>query len=196
MNAYIFDTFVMHSIVLENTEEDGIYTTSCDLVEIGPLNCPDVNNFNFIKTMIRDIHYTPVARNWWTDFSTWEDFYGILRGGKELSMHLIVRKINNQLERLVNNVSYIDLVDENGNITIQYDETFPTISQGFKVTAKRKRLRKLKDIAAYNVAKLIVSQTDLETLDIPHSLISLVSMFLDTHSGEIWTKTDVFCYPS
>ena len=187
MNAYIFDTFVMHSIVLENTEEDGIYTTSCDLVEIGPLNCPDVNNFNFIKRMIRDIHYTPVARNWWTDFSTWEDFYGILRGGKELSIHLIVRKINNQLERLVNNVSYIDLVDENGNITIQYDETFPTISQGFKVTAKRKRLRKLKDIAAYNVAKLIVSQTDLETLDIPHSLISLVSMFLDTHSGDYRT---------
>ena len=187
MNAYIFDTFVMHSIVLENTEEDGIYTTSCDLVEIGPLNCPDVNNFNFIKTMIRDIHYTPVARNWWTDFSTWEDFYGILRGGKELSMHLIVRKINNQLERLVNNVSYIDLVDENGNITIQYDETFPTISQGFKVTAKRKRLRKLKDIAAYNVAKLIVSQTDIKTLDIPHSLHSLVSMFLDTNSGDYHT---------
>ena len=187
MNAYIFDIFVMHSIVLENTEEDGIYTTSCDLVEIGPLNCPDLNNFNFIKTMIRDIHYTPVARNWWTDFSTWEDFYGILRAGKELSMHLIVRKISNQLERLVNNVSYIDLVDENGNITIQYDETFPTISQGFKVTAKRKRLRKLKDIAAYNVAKLIVSQTDIETLDIPHSLHSLVSMFLDTQSGDYRT---------
>jgi hypothetical protein len=187
MNAYKFDIFVMHSIVLENTEEDGIYTTSCDLVEIGPLNCPDVNNLNFIKTMIRDIHYTPVARNWWTDFSTWEDFYGILRAGKELSMHLIVRKINNQLERLVNNVSYIDLVDENGNITIQYDETFPTISQGFKVTAKRKRLRKLKDIAAYNVAKSIVSQTDIETLDIPHSLHSLVSTFLDTQSGDYRT---------
>ena len=122
MNAYKFDIFVMHSIVLENTEEDGIYTTSCDLLEIGPLKCPDVKNLNFIKTMIRDIHHTPVARNWWTDFSTWEDFYGILRAGKELSMHLIVRKINNQLEQLVNNVSYIDLVDENGNITIHYDE--------------------------------------------------------------------------
>ena len=90
--------------------------------------------------MILNIHYTPVARTWWTDFSTWEDFYGILRAGKELSMHLIVRRINNQLERLVNNVSYIDLIDENGNITIQYDETLPTISQGFKVTAKSKQL--------------------------------------------------------
>ena len=168
MNAYKFDIFVMHSIVLENTEEDGIYTKSCDLLEIGPLKCPDV-------------------KNWWTDFSTWEDFYGILRAGKELSMHLIVRKINNQLEQLVNNVSYIDLVDENGNITIHYDETFPTISQGFKVTAKRKRIRRLKDISAYNVAKSIVSQTDIETLDIPHSLQSLVSMYLDTHSGDYRT---------
>ena len=48
MNAYKFDIFVMHSIVLENTEEDGIYTTSCDLLEIGPLNCPDMNNLNVI----------------------------------------------------------------------------------------------------------------------------------------------------
>ena len=70
MNAYKFDIFVMHSIVLENTEEDGIYTT----IEIGSLNCPDVKKLNFIKTMIWDIHHTPVARNWWTDFSTWEDF--------------------------------------------------------------------------------------------------------------------------
>jgi len=60
MNAYKFDIFVMHSIVLENTEEDGIYTTSCDLLEIGPLKCPDVKNLNFIKTMIRDIHHTLV----------------------------------------------------------------------------------------------------------------------------------------
>ena len=128
-----------------------------------------MNKLNVIKTMIRDIHCTPLARNWWTNISTWEDFYGFLRARKELSMHLIVSKINNQLEQLVNNISYIDLVDENGNITIQYDETFPTISQGFKVTAKRKRLRRLKDISAYNVAKSIVSQTDIESFDIPHS---------------------------
>ena len=37
MNAYVFDIFMSHSIVLEDTEEDGIFTTTCDLVEIGPL---------------------------------------------------------------------------------------------------------------------------------------------------------------
>jgi hypothetical protein len=46
--------------------------------------------------------------------------------------------MNNQLTLLENSVSYIDLIDDNGNKTIQYDETFPTLSQGFKVKAKRK----------------------------------------------------------
>ena len=38
MNAYVFDIFITHSIVIEDFEEDGIYTTTCDLVEVGPLN--------------------------------------------------------------------------------------------------------------------------------------------------------------
>ena len=83
--------------------------------------------------MICDISSAPVIKKWWEDFSTWEDFYGILQSGTELSMHSIVTKINNQLTLIENNVSYIDLIDDNGNITIQYDETLPTLSQGFKV---------------------------------------------------------------
>ena len=102
-------------------------------------------------------------------------------------MHSIVTKINNQLTLLENGVSYIDLIDDNGNITIQYDETFPTLSQGFEVKAKRKRLRKLKDIAPYYVAKFIVSENDIETLDLPNSLPSLVSKFLDIYSGDYRT---------
>ena len=45
MNAYVFDIFMTHSIVMENFEEDGIYTTTCDLVEVGSLNIMDFNNF-------------------------------------------------------------------------------------------------------------------------------------------------------
>ena len=85
------DIFIMHSIVLENTEEDGIYTTTCELLEIGP----DVNNLESIKAMIRNIASTPVIQEWWADFSTWEDFYGILRAGTELSMHSIQKSITN-----------------------------------------------------------------------------------------------------
>ena len=187
MDAYTFDIFVMHSIAMENTEEDGIYTTTCELLEIGPLNGLDINNLESIKAIIRNISSTSVIRDWWADFSTWEDYHGILRAGTELSMHSIVTKINNQLKLVENGVSYIGMIDDNGNITIQYDETFPTISQGFEVKAKRKRLRKLKDIAAYNVAKFIVSENDIKTLFLPNSMQSLVSKFLDIYSGDYRT---------
>ena len=78
MNACTFDIFIMHSIVLENTEENGIYTTTSELVEIGPLNGPDNKNLESIKTMIRDISSTPVIQKWWADFLSREDFHGIL----------------------------------------------------------------------------------------------------------------------
>jgi hypothetical protein len=100
MNAYTFEIFIMHSIVLENTEENGIYTTTCKLVEIGPLNCPDNNNLESIKTMICYISSTPVIKKRWADFSTGEDFHVILQAGTELSMNSIVTQINNQLTLL------------------------------------------------------------------------------------------------
>ena len=99
-------------------------------------------------------------------------------------MHLIVQEINSKLELLENNCSYVDLIDENGNILIQHDETFPNLSQGFLLKAKRKRLRTLKDIAAYNVAKYTESTGDVKVLTIPHCLYKLVSKFLDTYSGD------------
>ena len=122
----------------ESIEEDGIYTTTCELVEIGPLNGPDINNLESIKSVIRNISSTPVIQKWWSDFSTWEDLYGILRAGTELSMHSIVTKINNQLTLLESGVSYIDLIDNKEDLTIHYAETCSTLSQGFEMKAKRK----------------------------------------------------------
>ena len=130
--------------------------------------------------MVRDLSSTPIASNWWTDFSTWKDFYGILRTGSKLPMHYIVTKINSQLELLENSMSYVDVIDDSGNIVIQHDETFPTFSQGFIVKAKRKRLRTLKDIAAYNVAKYTTGQCDVKCFEIPYSLHNLVTKFLDS----------------
>ena len=184
MNAYIFDIFITHSIVIEDFEEDGIYTTFYDLVEVGPLNIPNFNSFRRIKKIVRDISSKELASNWWTDFSTWEDFSGILRTGTKLSMHLVVHEINSKLELLENNCSYVDFIDENGNILIQHDERFPNLSQGFLLKAKRKRLRTLKDIAAYHVAKYIESTGDVKVLTIPHCLYDFVSKFLDTYSGD------------
>ena len=52
MNAYVFDVFITHSIVIEDFEEDGIYTTSCDLVEVGPLSIPNFNKLRRIKKIV------------------------------------------------------------------------------------------------------------------------------------------------
>ena len=54
MNSYIFDIFISHSIVTETLEEDGIYTTTCDLVEVGPLSILDGNNIRRIKEIVRE----------------------------------------------------------------------------------------------------------------------------------------------
>jgi hypothetical protein len=89
MNTYVFDIFITHSIVMDDFEEDGIYTTTCDLVEVGPLNIPDINKFRIVKKIVQDISSTQIASYWWTDFSRWEDFSGILSTGTKLSMHFI-----------------------------------------------------------------------------------------------------------
>jgi hypothetical protein len=99
-------------------------------------------------------------------------------------MHLVVQEIKSKLELLENNTSYVNLIDENGNILIQHDEIFPNLGQGFLLTAKRTRLRTLKDIASYNVAKYTESTSDVKFLTIPPCLHNLVSLFLDTYSGD------------
>ena len=147
MNAYVFDTFIRIPLRLKTLKR----MESIKHIVI-LLNIMNFNNFRRIKKIVCVISTTQIA-NWWTDFSTWEDFSGIPRAGTKLSMHLIVQEINSKLQLLENYTSYVDLIDENGNISIQHDETFPNLAQGFLLRAKRKRLRTLKDIAAYNVAK-------------------------------------------
>ena len=56
--------------------------------------------------------------------------------------------------------------------------------KGYQITAKRKRLWTLKEIAAYNVTKFISSNSDVQNLHIPKSLYKLVSILLDTYSGD------------
>eukprot|EP00092_Neocalanus_flemingeri_P047288 GFUD01053551.1.p1 GENE.GFUD01053551.1~~GFUD01053551.1.p1 ORF type:complete len:162 (+),score=38.73 GFUD01053551.1:60-488(+) len=46
------------------------------------------------------------------------------------------------------------------------------------------QLRTLKEIAAFNIAKHITCESDAEKLEIPPVTISLVTMFLGTHSGD------------
>eukprot|EP00092_Neocalanus_flemingeri_P090092 GFUD01114082.1.p1 GENE.GFUD01114082.1~~GFUD01114082.1.p1 ORF type:complete len:221 (-),score=60.82 GFUD01114082.1:107-769(-) len=46
------------------------------------------------------------------------------------------------------------------------------------------QLRTLEEIAAFNIAKHITCESDAEKLEIPPVTISLVTMFLGTHSGD------------
>ena len=48
-------------------------------------------------------------------------------------------------------------------ITLDTEDAF----NGFKIKAKRKRLRRLKDIAVFNLAKHLASESDVESLFIP-----------------------------
>ena len=52
------------------------------------------------------------------------------------------------------------------------------------IEGKKKRLRTLKDVAAYNVAKYIASRSDVYLLKIALCLHDLVTIFLDTYSGD------------
>ena len=74
------------------------------------------------------------------------------------------------------------MIDENGNIEIIIEEFNKDIFQSFTLKAKRKRLRSLKDIAAFNVAKQISSEDYLEYLELPSTLKSLVKTFIVTYS--------------
>ena len=55
--------------------------------------------------------------------------------------------------------------------------------QGFKVNARRRRLRRLKEVSAYNLAQHLASESDIESLNIPKSVKPLVKKFLITFSG-------------
>ena len=88
------------------------------------------------------------------------------------------------MERIENGYCWIEHVSENGDLCIDLHGNFPTLMKGYQVTAKRKRIRTLKQIAAYNVAKNISCKSDVMKLHIPQSLYKLISVFLDTYSGD------------
>ena len=74
--------------------------------------------------------------------------------------------------------------DENGNIEIELSESTDELLQAFTIRAKRKKLRSLKDVAAYDIAQCLSCNSDVEDLQIPISLKKLVEPFLITFSGD------------
>ena len=182
MNTYTFDIFTKHWIGIEEIHEPHRFVISYHRLEVGPLNLPESFHLAIVKEAIRSISSLSIPSEWWTGFSSWR--IGLLRSGIGLPIHSVVQEIKRRLETIENGTCTINHVSENGNISLDLHEEFPTLRKGYRITAKRKQLQTLKQIAAYNVAKCISYNGDVQRLQIPQSLHQLVSIFLDTYSGD------------
>ena len=184
MNIYTFDIFTNHWITVEEIDEPNRYEFHLQHLEVGPLNLPEPFHLAVVKEAVWNISSLPIPSKWWTGFSTWEDFYGLLRTGTTLPMHSVVQEINKRFKRIECGTCTLNMISENGDISIALHEDFPTLLKGYQILAKRKSLRTLKQIAAFNVAKLISTNIDVQKLEIPQSLYQLIAAFLDTYSGD------------
>ena len=170
-------------MISEITEVNNQEMLKFERVEIGPFKLPNPYTVKIIKDTISDIPSKPVKSNWWVDFSNWQDFHGILRSGTKLSLHSVVSRIEENFKSLKN--GYLDLIDENGNIMIDLHETSTTIHQEFEITARRKKLRRLEHIAAFNIAQQLSGQADAQELPLPNKMKKLITMYLDTFSIDL-----------
>ena len=182
MNIYIFDIYTKHWIRIEEISESLRTSFYYHHLEIGPLNLPESFHLALVKEAVRNISSLSIPSKWWTGFSSWR--IGLLRTGTRLPIHSVVQEIRRRLDQVDNGTCTINHVSENGNITIDLHEEFPTLRKGYTITAERKQLRTLKQIAAYNVSRCISCNGDVQKLQIPQSLYQSVSLFLDTYSGD------------
>ena len=99
-------------------------------------------------------------------------------------MHTVVENLNHKFEAIEITDAYVETIDENGNIEIELSESTYGFLQAFTIKAKRKKLRSLKYITAYNVAQYLTRHSDVEDLQVPISLRKLVKSFVITFSGD------------
>ena len=77
-------------------------------------------------------------------------------------MHTVIEKLNHIFEAIQIADAYVETIDENGNIEIELSESTYEFLQAFTIRAKRKKLRSLKEVAAYNVAKYLSCHSDVK----------------------------------
>ena len=176
MNCYIFDVHIDCCYYHNNSRYD--------LVELGPLNMINSNILIRISTILQGISSHDVPRNWWTDFSSWSDLRALLRTGTLLPIHRVLQYINQNMEALTNLETSIQMIDENGDIEFSITEENHDKLEAFTVKARRKRLRTLKYIAAFNIARHLDCQGDLKYLNLPMTLKPLVNKFIISYSGD------------
>ena len=80
--------------------------------------------------------------------------------------------------------AYNENIDENGNIEIEITENNDFILQSFTVKASKKKLKRLKEVVAYNVGQCLCSEHDVNCMNLPKTLEKLVKKFVITFSGD------------
>ena len=101
-----------------------------------------------------------------------------------MAIHEIVENFSRHFEAFKNIRADIVNIDENGNVEIILSEDYEYILQSFTLRASRKRLRRLKDITAYNVGQCLVCESDVDHIILPQTLQILVKKFINTYSGD------------
>jgi hypothetical protein len=139
---------------------------------------------NKVRAEVRSKSSSPVPLNWWTEFSTWQDFRALLCTGSRLSIYPVAENFNQKFEAIENADACVETIDENGNIEDELSESTDELLQAFTIRAKRKKLRRWKDVAAYNVAQYLSCHSDVEDLQVPISRRKLVKPFVITISGD------------
>ena len=111
MNCYIFDIHIDCCFVADTRWEDGTFFYCHDLVEVGPLDMIDSGKLSRVKHKVRSIPVFDVSMNWWTEFSSWQDFKALLRTGTKLPIHEIVKNFTRGLEDVKDTDAYIENID-------------------------------------------------------------------------------------
>ena len=128
-----------------------------------------------IARTLQGISLLDVPKNWWTEFFIWGDFQALLRTGTLLSVHRVVEHIGREFGEINDNDATLEMIDDNRNMEIMITEDTQDMLQGFKVKARRRRLRRLKEISAFNIAQHLASEGDIESLNIPDNYFSAFS---------------------
>ena len=147
----------------ERSDSKKKFWTCFNITEVGPPNRPDLHQMRMIKQILREIPHNVVTYNWWSDMSD----------GRTA--------INRGLKLLKFTSAFVEEIDDIGNLTITIEESSPTIFQEFTILADIKTISRLEDIAAYNVARSLLDNNDLQDLQLPRSLNKLVATFLDSY---------------
>ena len=96
----------------------------------------------------------------------------------------MVENLNRNFVTLEDIEAYVENIDENGNIEVEITENNDYILQSFTVKASRKRLNRLKEVAAYNVGQCLDCENDAESLTLPNTLEILVKKFANPYSED------------